>query len=73
MASVFMISLGTIWVRTRTMPRPLVIVTYLTALVLMVSISFSLWIVLVFPSWVLLVSVYILFGNLRQRPVSDAP
>jgi hypothetical protein len=70
MASVFMISLGTIWVRTRTMPRPLVVVTYLAALVLMVSISFSLWVVLVFPSWVLLVSIYILFGNLRQRPMA---
>ena len=67
MASVFMISLGTIWVRTRTMPRPLVIVTYLTALTLMISISFSLWVVLVFPTWVLIVSIYILTGNVRRR------
>lgn len=66
MAAVFMMSLGTIWVRTRTMPRPLVVVTYATALVLLISISFSLWVVLVFPAWVLLVSVYILLGNLRS-------
>jgi hypothetical protein len=71
MASVFMMSLGTIWYRTRTMPRPFVVITYLAALVLMISVSFSLWVVLVFPGWVLLISVYILFGNLRQRPVAD--
>ena len=67
MASVFMLSLGTIWVRTRTMPRALVVVTYAAALVLMVSISYSLWVVLVFPTWVLVVSIYILSGNLRTR------
>ena len=71
MASVFMISLGTIWVRTRTMPRPLVIVTYVTALTLMVSISLSLWVVLVFPTWVLIVSIYILTGNIRRRVPID--
>jgi hypothetical protein len=67
MAGVFMMSLGTIWVRTRTMPKPLIIVTYLTALGLLVSVSFSLWVVLAFPIWVLIISIYILFGNLRQR------
>jgi hypothetical protein len=72
MASVFMISLGTIWYRTRSMPRPFVVATYLAALVLMISVSFSLWVVLVFPGWVLLVSVYILFGNLRQPALADA-
>lgn len=71
MASVFMISLGTIWVRTRTMPKAMAVVTYLGALVLMVSVSFSLWVVLVFPTWVLLVSIYILFGNLRSRPPAE--
>jgi hypothetical protein len=72
MASVFMMSLGTIWVRTKSMPRPLVVLTYLTALVLMVSISFSLWVVLVFPSWVLVISIYILFGNMRGAGASTA-
>ncbi len=71
MAAVFMISLGTIWVRTRTMPRPVIVGTYATALMLMISISLSLWVVLVFPLWVLLVSVYILTGNMR-RPVTIA-
>jgi hypothetical protein len=35
------------------------------ALVLMVSGSYSLWIVLLFPAWVAVISVYILLGNLR--------
>ena len=67
MAAVFMISLGTIWMRTGTMPRSLVLITYATALTLLVTVSFNLWAVLVFPSWVLLISVYILVGNMRGR------
>ena len=73
MASVFMISMGTMGLRTRTMPRALAVVTYAMALVLMVSVSYSLWIVLVFPVWVLIVSVYILVGNLRTSAGAAVP
>jgi len=73
MAAVFMISLGTIWVRTRTMPRPLIVATYAAALVLMISISFSLWVSLLFPGWVLAISVYILFGNVRRQAPAPSP
>jgi hypothetical protein len=66
MAGVFMISLGTIWVRTHAMPRWLVFLTYGLALVLLVTISYSLWVTLIFPAWVLIISVYILFQNLRS-------
>ncbi len=66
MAGVFMISLGTIWVRTHAMPRWLALLTYGLALVLLVSIGFSLWVTLVFPGWVLIISVYILVLNLRS-------
>jgi hypothetical protein len=69
MASVFMVSLGTIWMRTRTMPRVLAIITYAMALVMMVSVSYSLWIVAIFPVWVMIISIYILTGNLRSRDV----
>jgi len=31
------------------------------------------WILLVFPLWVLMVSVYILGGNLREPPQTSAP
>jgi hypothetical protein len=68
MAGVFMISLGTIWVRTRTMPRWMAFLTYGLALVLLVSISLSLWVTLVFPGWVLVISVYLLVLNLRGGP-----
>jgi hypothetical protein len=67
MAGVFMISLGTIWVRTHTMPRWLAFLTYGLALVLLVSISYSLWVTLIFPGWVLIISIDILVVNLRRR------
>ena len=70
MAGVFMISLGTIWVRTQVMPRWLAFLTYALALVLLVSISSNLWMTLIFPGWVGVVSVYILIGNLRSPSAS---
>ena len=70
MSAVFMISLGTIWLRTGTMPRWLAFVTYALALFLLLSISLSPWFTLIFPAWVLVISVYILVGNLRTRSAS---
>lgn len=73
MAGVFMISLGTIWLRTGLMPRWLVGVTYLLALTLLVVTSFSLWTPLVFPFWVALVSTLILarsFSSSGREPVT---
>ena len=67
MAAVFMISLGTSWRRTDVMPRWLVGATYLIALCLLVVTSLSLWIALVFPAWVFLVSVYVLL-NVQRSP-----
>lgn len=66
MAGVFMISLGTIWLRTGLMPRWLAAITYLLALTLLLIINLSLWVTLVFPAWVLVVDVYIMMKN-RQR------
>ena len=70
MAGVFMISLGTIWIRTGVMHRTWGILTYAFALVLLLSISYSLWVTLIFPGWVLVVSVYILVRNPRDQPPS---
>jgi len=70
MAGVFMISLGTIWIRTGVMHRTWGILTYAFALVLLLSISYSLWVTLIFPGWVLVVSVYILVRNPRDPPPS---
>jgi hypothetical protein len=68
MAGVFMMSLGTIWVRTGVMPRWLALLTYALALTLLLSIAFSLWVTLIFPAWVLVISVFILIHNLRGQP-----
>ena len=67
MAGVFMISLATISVRTRIMHRGLAFLTYGLALVLLFSIGYSLWVTLIFPAWVLIISVYILVLNLRSK------
>ena len=70
MAGVFMISLGTIWVRTQVMPRWLAYLTYVLALGLLLSISSNLWVTLIFPGWVCVVSVYVLVSNLRSPSAS---
>jgi len=67
MAGVFLISLGTMWLRTGVMPRWLAIVTYLVALVLLIVTSLSLWVTLFFPAWVFGVSILILVRNFRRR------
>jgi hypothetical protein len=69
MAGVLMISLATIWLHTQIMPRWLVGLTYLLAGVLLLIVSLNLWIPLLFPAWVLLVSVYVLVqGYHGQMP-----
>ena len=67
MAGMFMFVLGTIWVRTGVMPRLLGLFTYVVAIVLLVSVSLSTWMVMIFPIWVLLVSIYVLVLNYRYR------
>lgn len=67
MAGVFMLSLGTVWLRTRAMPRLFVYLTYLLALVLLIAINLSLWMIMIFPLWVLAVSLYILVVSLRGQ------
>ncbi len=71
MSAVFMISLGTTWIRTMVMPRWLALITYGSALILLFSISYSTWITILFPTWVFLVSIYILVQSLRPRPLSS--
>jgi hypothetical protein len=67
MAGVFMLSLGTIWVRTKIMPRSIVFLTYGLALLELLGLNLSLWYSLVFPCWVFLISVSILIFNFRQK------
>lgn len=71
MAGVFMISLATIWLRTGLMHRGWAFLTYILALVLLLSIDYSFWVTLIFPGWVLVVSAYILIRNLHNQPKED--
>jgi hypothetical protein len=68
MAGVFMISTCTLFVRTKVTPRWMALLGYVLALLLLVSISRVSWIFLVFPLWILLISVYILIENYRRGP-----
>lgn len=65
MGAVFMISLATIWLKTGLMPRWLVWGTYVMAVALLVAADVSLWLALVFPLWVLVVSL-LLFARSDQ-------
>jgi hypothetical protein len=67
MAAVFLLSQATLWMRTRVMPRWMALITFPIALVLLFVFSQSFWVVLVFPAWVLLVSVYILIARPGRR------
>lgn len=71
MAGVFMFSLGTIWLRTGLMYRGWAILTYTLAVILLVSISLSLWVTLIFPGWVLAISVYFLL-RIRGEKSTEA-
>jgi hypothetical protein len=73
MAGAFMFVLGTIWVRTEVMPRWLALITYLLAAVLLISIGFTPWVVLVFPAWVFGISVAILVLNYRSTRNQEGP
>ncbi|MFN8473650.1 MAG: hypothetical protein U0822_15785 [Anaerolineae bacterium] len=68
MAGVFMMSLGTIWMRTRATHRFWPVLTYILALLLLITISFSVWVVLIFPVWVFAVSVYLLVRGGGTQP-----
>jgi hypothetical protein len=56
MAAVFMMSLATIWLRTGLMPRWLVVLSYLSAVGLLLASNTSMWITMAFPVWVLMIS-----------------
>jgi hypothetical protein len=70
MAGVFMFSSGTIWSRTKVMPRWIVVLTFLTALVLTIGGPSLRWFRLAFPIWVLVISLFLLRagkGNMIQE------
>jgi len=76
MAGVFMISTCTLSLRTGIVPRWMAIIGLLLALFLLLSTGSFYWAPLVFPLWVLLISVHILLANLRRskgEPAATVP
>ena len=66
MAGVFMIATSTLALRTRFIARWIAFLGYAVALLLLLSSRYIEGILLVFPLWVLLISLYILIDNLRR-------
>jgi hypothetical protein len=71
MAGVFMISTCTLSLRTGITPRWMAFLGLALALVLLLSMGFLYWAPVVFPLWVLLISVHILLANFG-KPKSEA-
>ena len=67
MASVYMLSIGSLWTRTKVVPRWLTILTYLVAVPFLLFAGALRWARFLFPAWVLLVSIFILILNYRYN------
>lgn len=73
MAGVFMISTCTLFIRTRAIPRWIAWLGYGLALLMLLRLGFIErmgWLILFFPIWILLVSVYILIDNYRVKSIN---
>ncbi len=68
MAGVFMMSTCTLSLRTAIFPRWMAYLGFALALFLLLSLGIVYWAPLVFPLWVLLISIHILRANLVRRP-----
>ena len=73
MAGVFIISTSTIVLRTEILPRWIAFVGYACALVLLLAITSWPWIALLFPAWMLVLSIRILVGGVPPRRTGSDP
>ena len=67
MAGVFMISMSTLSIRTGITPRWMAYLGFLLAVFLIISLGLFYWAPVVFPLYVLMISVYILVANFRRN------
>ncbi len=65
MTAVFTMSTATITLRTRVIPRWIGLTGFAVAVVLLVSVGLTPWVELLFPAWILLLSIDILRTGLR--------
>jgi len=70
MAGMFMITTCALSMRTGILPRWMAYLGLALALFLLLSSGYVSWALLVFPLWVLMISVYILVSNLG-KPKSE--
>ena len=67
MAAVCVLAISTILLRTRLAPRWLVASGYGIAIVLLLTVGSFAWVELLFPAWILALSVYVLVTSLRSH------
>ena len=73
MAAVFMISTSTVAIRIHIFPGWMAWLGFALALLMLLSTGYVLfWVPVVFPLWVLLISVNILLSNLKSVPASGS-
>ncbi len=73
MAAVCVLAISTILLRTRLAPRWLVASGYGIAIVLLLTVGSFAWVELLFPAWVLALSVYVLVTSFRGRAEAVPP
>jgi len=71
MACVFMMTTSTVAIYTGLTPRWLAVIGYGMSLLLLFGSYYISWGFIVFPLWVLLISIHILLDNIRGRRVAD--
>jgi hypothetical protein len=73
MSGVFMFSTSTIFLKTRIVARWIAFLGYILGAMLLLSVGIIVWIPLVFPLWVFLVSTFILLDKSRTAEMTGAP
>ena len=66
MAAVFTFSTATITLRTKVIPRWIGVLGFAVGVVLLVSVGLTPWVELLFPAWILLLSIDILRTGMRS-------
>ena len=68
-AAVFMIVTSTIALRTAIFPGWLIVAGYVIAVVMLLSLALLQWVVLLFPAWVFVMSLFILNSEIRAARI----
>jgi hypothetical protein len=72
MAAVFTLATSTILLRTGLAPRWLVVSGYTVGVLLLVTVGFFPWVEVLFPAWVLALSLYVLIASSRRGSVAGS-